>query len=374
MVKILQVLEASEGGTRRHVDDLVMALDPVAFRSALAVSFLRKGSSREEDLNRYAARGVEVLDVPMRREIAPLSDVASLVRLVRGVRRVRPDLIHAHSSKAGFLARLAGVWCRVPVVYTPHVFPFLMGCGKRRRALYRKLERAARGMTAAVIAVSEEEVRAAHALGYAPERVHLIRNGVAELDAGPVRVRESGPLTVGFFGRLTPQKGPDLLLEAAAEVVTHLPHVTFCLFGAGEMEEALRRQVEVRQLAAHVRLMGPCRRDEAVARLREVDVLAVPSRWEGCPYLVLEAFQAGVPVVAASVGGVPELIRNGQNGVLIGEGSSETLCDGLLSLLRDSSKRRHLAEQGRVSLVAHRLADMATAVGEVYRQVLVSAV
>ena len=369
---VLQVLEATEGGTRRHLEDLVSALDPAAFRAALAVSFRRAGSSRDADLSRYAARGVEVSEVPMRRAISPLADAASLARLVRCVRRVRPDVIHAHSSKAGFLARLAGAWCRVPVVYTPHVFPFLMGCGKRRRSLYRLLERSARGLTAALIAVSEEERAAALELGYAAERVFLIRNGVAgaeEAEEAPVRVREAGSLTVGFFGRLSPQKGPDLLLEAAAAVVTRLPQVSFRLYGDGELAKPLRLQAERRRLGPHVSFMGACRSDEIMARMREVDVVAVPSRWEGCPYVVLEAFEAGVPVVAASVGGVPELIRHGENGMLAVPGSAEALEDGLLDLLRDPGKRRRLAEGGRASLGGNRLADMAASTADVYRAV-----
>lgn len=368
-ITVLQVLEATEGGTRRHLRDLVSALDASAVRTALAVSFRRQGSEREEDLARFSALGAEVSEIPMRREISPLADMVSLVRLVRCVRRLRPDVIHAHSAKAGFLARLAGAWCGVPVAYTPHAFPFLMGGRKRRRSLYRLLERSVRGATAALIAVSEEEQAEALGLGYAPERVHLIRNGVACGPAEPVRVRESGPLVVGFFGRLTRQKGADVLLEAAQEVLSHLPHVTFRLYGAGEMAAPLRRLAASRQVEPQVHFMGACRGDETVARMREVDVVAIPSRWEGCPYVVLESFEAGVPVVAAAVGGVPELVRNGVNGLLVEPDSPEALEDGLLELLRDPLKRLRLAEQGRASLAAHGLSDMAAAIGGVYQAV-----
>ncbi len=368
MLTVLQVLEATEGGTRRHLRDLVSALDPAEFRSSVAVSYVRDPSVREEDLAGYASCGGPVCEVPMRRGIAPLDDVASLLRLVRCVRRVRPDLIHAHSSKAGFLARLAGAWCRVPVVYTPHAFPFLMSAGKRRRCFYRLLERSVRGLTAALIAVSEEEVREAVKLGYARDRVTLVRNGVKAVALGPVRVRETGALTVGLFGRLTRQKGPDLLIEAASEIVTHVPNVCFRLYGCGEMERALRVQVRERQLAAHVTFEGACRQEETVARMREADVVVVPSRWEGCPYVVLEAFQAGVPVVAAAVGGVPELICDGENGLLVETGSPEALCDAVLKLLRDPQKRRSLAEKGRSAVASFTLDAMAKEIGAVYRK------
>ena len=368
VITVLQVLEATEGGTRRHLRDLAGALDPETFRVRLAVSFER-GSAFREDLAGYAARGVPVHEVPMRRGIAPFADLLSLTRLTCLVRRTRPDVIHAHSAKAGFLARLAGLWCRVPVVYTPHVFPFMMECGRLPSCFYRLLERSVRGMTAALIAVSEEEVREALRLGYAGERVTLIRNGVASVELGAVTARAAGELKVAFFGRLTRQKGPDILIDAAADVVSHVPQVMFLIYGDGEWSEKARAQVAALQRATHVRFKGEYSQDEAVTRMREADVVVVPSRWEGCPYVVLEAFQAGVPVVAAAVGGVPELIRDGVNGVLVEADSAESLCAGVLSLLRASDKRRRLAEAGRLTVAAHTLATMAAEVGRVYRRV-----
>ena len=368
MIKVLQVLEATEGGTRRHLRDLVGALDPAAFQVQLAVSCGRDPGFRD-DVAAYRARGLSVTNVPMRRGIAPAADAASLVRLIRCVRQLRPDLIHAHSSKAGFLARLAGLACRVPVVYTPHALPFLMTCGKREYRLYRWLERQMRGATAALIAVSAEERRAALGLGYAEGRVHLIPNGVAAGDGRAVTVREGGVLQVGFFGRLTRQKGPDLLLQAAANVVSHLPQTDFVFHGEGPLAAALRLQADELQLASRVRFEGAYPQGEAVARMRRMDVVAVPSRWEGCPYVVLEAWQAGVPVVAAAVGGVTDLIRDGVNGVCVEADDPEALGDGLLGLLRNPQKRRQLAEQGLAAVGAYPVAGMTAAVARVYRQV-----
>lgn len=368
MITVLQVMEATEGGTRHHLRDLVSALDHQAFRVALAVSCGRDPAFGTCDVPAYRDRGLSVYAVPMRRHITPLSDAVALVKLMRVIRRVRPHVIHAHSSKAGFLARLAGLLCRVPVVYTPHGFSFLMTCGERSRFVYRFLERSIRSATAAVIAVSEEEVRQALDLGYARDRVFLIHNGVVPGDFGALAVRETGPLRVGFFGRLTRQKGPDVLLGAITEIVAHLPHVTFCFYGSGEMADTLQSHVERRQLAAYVKFNGAYAQGEAVERMRETDVIVMPSRWEGCPYEVLEAFQAGVPIVASEVGGLLDVVRNGENGLLVAPEDSEALCDAVLCLLREPQRRRRLAEQGRADLGQYTADTMATAIGEVYRQ------
>lgn len=368
MKTVLQVLEATEGGTRRHLRDLVGALDPAAFRCALAVACLRDPGF-QADLAAWRVRGLDVTELAMRRGVSPLSDLAALVGLVRCVRRVRPDLIHAHSAKAGVLARAAGALCRVPVVYTPHAFPFLMEGGPRRRAFYRWVERLARYGTAAVIAVSGEEEAAALALGYPPERVARIPNGIAPGEVGEIVVRDMASLRVGFMGRLTRQKGPDLLLDAMRDVVVHLPHVQVVFYGDGAMAAELRERAGQGPLACHARFAGPYAQSEAVRLLREVDVAVLPSRWEGCPYVLLEAFQAGVPVVAAAVGGVTDLVRHGENGLCVPPEDAEALGDALLTLLRDAALRRALAERGRATLAAFSLTQMVSRVEQVYRGV-----
>jgi glycosyltransferase involved in cell wall biosynthesis len=346
---------------------LVSALDPSEIRSVLAVSCGREAAFRTEDVARWQAQGRSVHEVPMGRGIVLTRDLASLVALVRVIRRERPDVIHAHSSKAGFLARLAGAWCRVPVVYTPHVFPFLMRCGERARRCYWLLERSVRGLTTAVIAVSREEADEAARLGYAADRVFQIPNGVAPCANDGVVVRERVPLRIGLFGRLSPQKGVDVLLAAIPEIVAHVPHVHISLFGEGDLRDALRAQAEALQIGPWVTFEGLCAQGRVLERMREMDVIVVPSRWEGCPYVVLDAWQAGVPVVASSVGGVSDLIRSGENGVLVPPDDPEALCAAVLRLLREPLRRKQLAEAGRHAAERHTLNAMAAAVAGVYR-------
>jgi len=367
VIHVLQVMEATEGGTRRHLRDLAAALDPAEFRLEMAVSCLRDTDFRH-DLAGYEARGIKVHEIAMRRHVAPLSDLQSLSRLVACIRAARPDIVHAHSSKAGAVARLAGRLCGVPVVYTPHGLPFLMSCGKVSRRLYRLIEHVMAGWTASLVAVSCEEYQAALSIGYPQNRVRLIPNGIAMCDVRDISVRDSGVLQIGFFGRLSPQKAPEVLLEAAAEVTAHLPHTFFTLYGNGELASKLAEMIGRFGLSGHARLAGAYEQGEAVSLMRQMDVVVVPSSWEGCPYVVLEAFQAGVPVVASRVGGICDLIVDGVNGILTEAGSAESLCDGLLRVLRDAGLRERLSLRGREDLARHSLAEMATAVGSVYRQ------
>ena len=368
MKTVLQVLEATEGGTRRHLRDLVGGLDPAEFRCALAVA-CRRDPDFQNDLTAWRANGLDVTELAMQRGLSPLADLAALAGLIRCVRRVRPDLIHAHSAKAGALARAAGCLCRVPVVYTPHAFPFLMACGPRRRGFYRWVERLACRETATIIAVSSEEEAAALALGYPPERVARIPNGVAPGEFGEIIIRDTASLQIGFLGRLAYQKGPDILLEAMCEVAVRLPHVQAVFYGDGAMAAELRARAGQTPLAGRVKFVGPYAQSDAVKLLREMDIAVLPSRWEGCPYVLLEAFQAGVPVVAAEVGGVTDLVRHGENGLCVPPEDPTALGDALLELLRDADLRRELAEGGRATLTAFTLEQMVSRVEQVYRTV-----
>ncbi len=368
MITVFQVLEATEGGTRRHVRDLVHALDPTVFCCVLVVSCHRDPAFRK-DLAMAASRGIRVVEIPMRRGLAPLADVLSLFRLIACIRALRPDVIHAHSAKAGGLMRVGGFLCRVPVIYTPHAFPFLMQCGSFRQRLYRGIERLLLRATAALVAVSREECREADALGYSSAAIHYVPNGIERAAMVPVSVRQQGVLQIGFFGRLTRQKGADLLITAAADVVTHVPQVMFILHGVGSDEARLRQQVADLNLEKSVRFAGAYALDDAVARMRQMDLVVIPSRWEGFPYVALEAFQAGVPVVASAVGGLTDLVQDGVNGLLVQSGDSEALCDAMLRLLRDSQQREQMAEQARLKLAGYTIETMQTRLAELYHLV-----
>jgi glycosyltransferase involved in cell wall biosynthesis len=118
-----------------------------------------------------------------------------------------------------------------------------------------------------------------------------------------------------------------------------------------------------------VKFAGSSAQSDAVKLLREMDIAVLPSRWEGCPYVLLEAFQAGVPVVAAEVGGVTDLVRNGENGLCVPPEDPTALGDALLTLLRNADLRRKLAEGGRATLASFTLEQMVSRVEQVYRDV-----
>ena len=362
MKKVLQVLEATEGGTRRHLVDLVMHLDPARFAVSVACS-TRRDPAFLDDIRLLEARGIAVHVLPMRRAVSPLWDAVALVRLVRLMRRGRYDVVHTHSSKAGILGRVAATLSGVPrVVHTPHVFPFDMSVNRMARFCYFQSERFAARLTDCLVCVFPSQRRTAETL-LDRSKVIVVENAVdGRTPAQPVG---DGRLQVGMVGRLTLQKGPAYFVEAARLVAARLPQVRFALIGEGPLRVALERQIAATGLGSQFSMAGA--RDEAADLLALLDVVVLPSLWEGLPYVLLDALAAGKAIVATRVGGVPDVIVDGVNGLLVPPCEPQALASAVLKLLENTAWRATIGEQARKTAAARPgLAMMVARLSEVY--------
>ena len=329
MLHVLYVLEANIGGARRHRRDLVAGGAAAGHRVTVVLSFGRDPLAHEEDLPFYSRFGVRVVELPMRRAISPFADLTAWWKLRSLIRREKPDIVHAHSSKAGALARLACAGSGIPVVYTPHVFPFLM---QDASPLYRHFERRAIARTAAVVCVTRQEAEAAVQLGYPSERVAHIPNGIDPSEAAEPETERLSK--AAFFGRECPQKGTDWLRETGIECDFHTAY----------------------------------RPGEALAWMRRYSLILMPSRWEGCPYTLLEAWAAGTPVAATPVGGLAEMIRDGENGILLPMDAECWRCE-IPRLLADRNQLRRLARNAREDLSSYTLNTMRDQTLALYQRV-----
>jgi len=365
---IVEVLEATAGGTRRHLRDLVLGLDRHRFRLTVIASAGRDADfSRDIDLFRMA--GVAVHLLPMKRRIAPIADVVALARLIRLVRRLRPDIIHAHSSKAGLLARLAACAAGgVPAVYTPHAFAFLSD--SPWLGLYLACERWASRWTGRLIAVSREEyVRAcdgARGLGLPADRVRLIPNGIEAGVLPPIPERPH-PL-IGFVGRICRQKGPDLFLDVARRIRDARPDVRFLMVGDGPWPGWVSRRLKRTGLDACTLLRTARDEIEVAGHLTDLDALVMPSRWEGLPYTLLEAMAAGVPVVAAEAGGIADVIATEESGMLAPVGDVAGLAARALALVNDRQLAGRIRAGARARMEGYTLRQMVARVAAVYEE------
>ena len=224
------------------------------------------------------------------------------------------DIVHAHGYKADVYGWLAFRRTETPLVSTCHTW-YDNDLAVR---LYGALDRQILKRFHGVVAVSDQVRDRLLAAGVRPQRIRLIRNGIelhAFADAPSKRAQRrsaGGPLKIGLVGRLSPEKGVDILIDAAAEVVRRAPGTQFVVAGDGPDRAALEGQILRLGLHDNVLLAG--RTNDMAAFYASVDVLVSASREEGLPIALLEGMGSGLPVVATSVGAVPQIIENATPG------------------------------------------------------------
>jgi glycosyltransferase involved in cell wall biosynthesis len=315
---------------------------------------------------RLAAEAAGATYVPLRhvrRPISPVRDLLGLLELFVLCRRLEPQIVHANSSKAGILGRLAAWLARVPVrIFTAHGWAFAAYSGATSKA-YLWAERLLRPLTTATICVADNERRIGIAARTCePDRTVVIHNAV-DVQAAPRATPGSGEAVVISVGRLKYPKDPRTLLEAAARVPGQW---TLQLVGEGPDRPELEALATERS-----QLLGE--RTDVPDLLARASVFALSSRSEGLPISVLEAMAAGLPVVASDVGGLRELVEDGVNGILVPPGNAVALAAALTRLVADAELRRTMGEASR--LRAEKLFDLPRfrqAHLELYRRMLAS--
>ncbi len=317
------------GGTERLLADTARHLDRTRFR--VEVAYLLPWKDALVDEIRAAGVPVHCLDGPR-----PTS-IAWLVRLRRLVRTGEIGIVHTHMPLPAVAARLAMPGRRPLFVHTEHnVWP-------RYRPLTRWTNRSTYRRNAAVIAVSDRVAESIHSRVPVDVVVHGIDPDAAR--HGPQARRSarrllgvaSDELVVGTVGNFTPKKDQETLLRAVARLVPDLPGLRLVLIGSGPLENELRVLATSLGIAEVTDFTGS--RDDVRELLPGLDVFALSSRFEGLPIALLEALAAGVACVATSVGGVPEVLTDGEDGLLVGPGDPDALAAAIRKLLADEAFR-----------------------------------
>ncbi|WP_331445349.1 glycosyltransferase family 4 protein [Streptomyces xanthochromogenes] len=355
-LSVLHLVQPVEGGVARVVTDLVRDQLRSGFRVTVACP---EGGLLSTELTRLGARVH-----PWRATRSPgPALLGETLRAARLVRRVRPDVIHAHSAKAGVAARLA-VRGRVPTVFQPHAWSF-EAVGGITALLSRGWERAAVRWTARIVCVSEGE-RATGVRAKVVAPCSVIPNGV-DLDhysaADETPAAQGAPLVV-CVGRLCRQKGQDVLLAAWQRVREAVPGAHLVLVGDGPDLAALRAAAP-----GSVSFVGPV--VDTAFWYRAADLVVLPSRWEGMALAPLEAMACGRPVVVTDVGGSAESLPPGQAPLcLVPPDAPEELAHAMTRLLTDPALRTDLARQGHAHVTTtHDVRQTARSIAEVYRDV-----
>jgi glycosyltransferase involved in cell wall biosynthesis len=373
-LKILHVLRAPLGGLFRHVVDVVHGQAARGHRVGLVVDSTTGGARADAALAALLPQlALGVQRVPIPRELSA-SDFGAVRAIAGPIKRAAPDVLHGHGAKGAALARLTPSAPNAIRVYTPHGGSLVYCPGTVRGAFYRRLEWLLRWRTDLFLFESSyiadlfrSEIGAPRAM------VRVVRNGIGDSEFAPVTARDDATDLV-CVGELRPVKAIDVLIEALAILKRSGRRVSATIAGEGPQSPELAAQAQRLGIADQVRFVGfqPAREAFAMGRM-----LVIPSRAESLPYVVLEAAAAGMPILATSVGGIPEifgphaehLIAPDDIGALVGaigaaldgpaqvrrvaqlvkarvhsEFSSTTMVDGGLAAYREAIAMRKLAQ------------------------------
>ncbi len=331
-MRILHLLApAPFGGLERVVQSLSIEQATTSHEVHVA-AILDPGNTGDPLMETLASRGVHThrVQVGTRRYRLERALVRNLCATLR------PDIVHTHGYRTDVLhgptARSAGI----PAVATVHGFTG----GNWKNRLYEHLQRRAYRRADAVVAVSKPLRENLIARGVPPERVHCVPNAWADpipfLDRDEaLRVLNlpASAWRVGFIGRLSHEKGPDIFLEAFARLAGESANrVEAILLGDGPMRSSLVARAGILGVSESTRFLGAI--DSAGRLIRALDVLVLSSRTEGTPMVLLEAMAAGVPIVATPVGGVPDVVSE-REAVLVPSGDPEALASAILGVQSD---------------------------------------
>ena len=340
-MRIMNIITRSDtiGGAQIHVRDLALGLLDRGHEVLVAAG------GQGPFVDELASRGVpfRVLN-NLIRPLNPARDMQGFFELKRAIDEYEPDLVATHSSKAGFLGRLAARSLGVPVVFTAHGWAFTEGIPRGKKAVYRLAERLVSPFSNRIIAVSDYDRQIAIRSGVVrPHQIVTIHNGVPDVSNAHKADVTKEPPTIAMVARMDTQKDHETLLLALAglkhkEWVLHL-------IGDGPLHKIHEKQADELGLTNKVVFWGS--RQDIPELLAATQLFVLSSRWEGFPLTILEAMRAGLPVIASDVGGVREAIQDGITGFLVPPQDVSALREKLEVLLDSSSLRKELGDAGR---------------------------
>lgn len=279
-IKILHVAQAA-GGVDRYIRMLLKYLDKEKFENILVCS---------QDFNREDYDGLvdSFEQIEMNRAIG-VSDLNSIKEVRRLIKKYNPDIVYAHSSKAGAIARVADIGLKNHCVYNPHGWAFNMRCSDKKRAMYTAIEKMAAPFCEKIICISDAEKQSALEKKICREdKLQVIFNGV-DIEAyesgehGTVKRSSLGipedAYVVGMVGRISPQKAPDVFVKMAKLVKDEIPNAHFVIVGSGNQEAEIRKYAEENKFADSLHITGWV--DDPMSYVELFDVACLLSRWEG---------------------------------------------------------------------------------------------
>lgn len=321
-IKLLYGIGSSGGGTLKNVADLATHLDRKSFEVFVAMSKKKHIKDTEVAISKMKNSNIDINYIHIAEKIS-LTDIVSFFKIYSFLNRHKFDIVHAHSSKAGALFRLAAFWAKVPVVvYTPHCFYFT-ACKGIKRQFYRFLECLLTRITHQIV-ISGTEQKAAEECKIRKEKISIIDNGIdcneyirptfSSAMYKAINIPFNHTVIIGV-GRLVRQKNWEMFIDIAEIVISKNKEITFLITGDGPCRKRLLKRISRSGLDAHIKLIGYVENISTIYSI--ADVFVSTSKWEGLPYTYLEASYFKIPMIITYTDGIEYFIQKGDSYIIL---------------------------------------------------------
>lgn len=309
VLKVVHIIEALGGGVYTYFRDLSTFFGDDTITKNIETTIIYSGNRKEIDAQKIKSefsRGVTLIDINMVREFSPVQDLKSVINLTKALKKIDPDVIHLHSSKAGVLGRISYFFLfkKKKLFYSPHGYSFLRtDISKTVKNIYWGIEKNfQRFFGGTTVACGDTEQEIAKTIG----KTRLVRNGI---DMESVREHfvphQNEKLTIGIMARITAARNPELFNQIALT----FPDFNFVWIGDGELRPLIT--------ASNIRITGwILDRKTVLKELNKIDIYMQISLWEGLPIAVLEAMALQKPVIATNIIGNKDAVRHNETGFL----------------------------------------------------------
>ncbi|UBF13911.1 glycosyltransferase family 4 protein [Bacteroides caccae] len=351
-IKIMHIVQ-SPGGVARYLSMYLKYSDKNRFEHILICSLDYKMEKMES-----LVEHIEYLS--MGRQISIINDAKGIWAIRKFIKKYMPDVIYAHSSKAGALGRLADVGFKNIVLYNPHGWAFNMNdISAIKKKVYALIEKVLSYKTDMIIAISawEKESAAKYKI-CCSDKIHIIPSGVDvclydekqgryDLNRSKLNIPVDA-YVIGMVGRISYGKGPDLFVKAAALIKNKIPNAFFVIVGEGEERSSIENLLSEMGLKEDFLITGWV--SNPMEYIQLFDQAMLLTRWEGFGLVLTEYMLAEKPIITTRVGAVPDLMQHGKNGVMIDVGDIERIAEASYKLYTDNEYRQTLVSNGRLTV------------------------
>lgn len=345
-IRVLHVAEAA-GGVERYLQTLFKYSDKEQVENILVCS-------QNYDYKKMKSLADRVIVLKMAHQINPSSDIKVEKALRRIIKQLKPDIVYAHSSKAGALARIADWGLKNKVIYNPHGWAFNMQQSTKKKEMYKWVEKISAHFCDKIVCISDAEKESALREKICkPSKLQVIYNGIdlEEIEkTTPMSRAQLGipedAFVVGMVGRLSKQKAPDTFVKAAKLIKEKIPNAFFLMVGDGELRDQVESLINQYDLGSSFLITGWV--DNPTAYMKIMDTGMLLSRWEGFGLVLPEYMACGVLIVATNVDAIPNTIKNGENGLLVEKDNYVKVAQASIRLYNDQTLRSRIINEEKI--------------------------